>query len=63
VGHMISLEGCGKSRPYLDSITGLYSLYLVAISPELSRPLFSDSDKIVKNVLRKHKPYAGNLKS
>jgi hypothetical protein len=37
-GSSAGLNGCGKCRPYRDSISGPSSPYLVAIPTELSRP-------------------------
>jgi hypothetical protein len=38
VGLRAGLDGCGKSRPYWDSIPGPSSPWRVAIPPELSPP-------------------------
>ena len=39
----IGLDGCGKPRPYRDSILGPSSSYEVVIPATLSRPLFCNS--------------------
>jgi hypothetical protein len=39
VGPMAGLNGCGKSRPYRDSIPGPSIPYPVAIPTKLSRPV------------------------
>ena len=41
VGSRAGLDGCGKFRPYRDSIPGLSSPYLVAIPTELSLAMYS----------------------